>query len=248
MSGRDASRSRLGAIGDPVKVEAPAARDVLLIEDDDRLARALALALGDAGNDVRVASTARQAHLRWAEREPDVILLDLGLPDGDGLDLCAELRARSDVPIIMVTARSDSADVVAGLEAGADDYVSKPVVASELSARIRALLRRTEREAPAGSVTAGSLVVDLRHGSVRRDDHEIGLTRTERRLLRELAAHAGQVVTREELLERVWGYQDIGDSRLLDVHIRRLRTKVEQDPSTPKRVVTVRGLGYRFQT
>jgi DNA-binding response OmpR family regulator len=231
-----------------MKVEAPASRDVLLIEDDDRLARALALALGDAGNDVRVASTARQAHLRWAEREPDVILLDLGLPDGDGLELCAELRARSDVPIIMVTARSDSADVVAGLEAGADDYVSKPVVGSELSARIRALLRRTEREAPAGSVTAGSLVIDLRHGSVRRDDHEIALTRTERRLLRELAAHAGQVVTREELLERVWGYQDIGDSRLLDVHIRRLRTKVEQDPSTPERVVTVRGLGYRFQT
>lgn len=227
--------------------EASAARDVLLIEDDDRLARALALTLADAGNGVRVAGTAREAHRHVAEREPGVILLDLGLPDGDGLVLCAELRARSDVPIIIVTARSDSADVVAGLEAGADDYVSKPIVGSELSARIRALLRRIGRDEPAGSLTAGSLMIDLRHGSVRRDGQEVDLTRTERRLLRELAAHAGQVVTRRDLLGSVWGYQDIGDSRLLDVHIRRLRTKVEDDPSAPAHIATVRGLGYRFQ-
>lgn len=223
--------------------------EVLLVEDDLRLARALALSLGDAGNRVRVAGTAREAVDRLREREPDVVLLDLGLPDRSGLDLCAEVRRHSSVPIIIVTARSDSADVVVGLEAGADDYVSKPVVGSELSARIRALLRRSRRDDDAaGSLTVGALVVDLRHGSLHRDGQEVALTRTERKLLRELACCAGQVVTREELLERVWGYDDIGDTRLLDVHVRRLRTKAERDPSAPEHIVTVRGLGYRFQT
>ena len=222
-------------------------REVLLVEDDQRLARALFLALGDAGHSVRVAGTVEEAHVRLREREPDVVLLDLGLPDGDGLALCAAVRTHSTVPIIIVTARSDSTDVVAGLEAGADDYVSKPVVGSELSARIRALLRRTGRDEPTGSVSVGELVVDLRHGSVTRGGVDVPLTRTERRLLRELAVHSGQVVTREELLERVWGYQDIGDSRLLDVHVRRLRIKLEPDPSSPELVLTVRGLGYRFQ-
>ena len=223
-------------------------RDVLLVEDDLRLARALTLSLTDAGNRVRVAGTVREAHQRFRECEPDVVLLDLGLPDASGLDLCAQLRQHSNVPIIIVTARSDSADVVAGLEAGADDYVSKPVVGSELTARIRALLRRTGRDEPSGQLTAGPLVIDLRHGTLHRDGVEVSLTRTERRLLRELASCAGQVVTREQLLERVWGYQDIGDTRLLDVHVRRLRTKLEPDPSAPRYVVTVRGLGYRFET
>lgn len=222
-------------------------RDVLLVEDDQRLSRALSLALGDAGHAVRVAGTVRDAEARLREREPDVVLLDLGLPDGDGLTLCAAIRTRSTVPIILVTARSDSADVVAGLEAGADDYISKPVVGSELSARIRALLRRTGRDEPVGSLSIGDLVVDLRHGSVSRGGVDVPLTRTERRLLRELAAHRGRAVAREELLERVWGYQDIGDSRLLDVHVRRLRTKLERDPSSPALVVTVRGLGYRLE-
>lgn len=222
-------------------------RDVLLVEDDQRLARALSLALGDAGHAVRVAGTVREAEAQLRQREPDVVLLDLGLPDGDGLVLCAAIRTRSTVPIIIVTARSDSPDVVAGLEAGADDYVSKPVVGSELSARIRALLRRTGRDEPTGSLSVGDLVVDLRHGSLSRAGVDVPLTRTERRLLRELAVQAGDVVTREELLERVWGYQDIGDTRLLDVHVRRLRTKLEPDPSSPEIVVTVRGLGYRFE-
>ena len=221
-------------------------RDVLLVEDDLRLARALSLTLGDAGHAVRVAGTVQEAHARLREREPDIVLLDLGLPDGDGLALCATVRTHSTVPIVIVTARSDSSDVVAGLEAGADDYVSKPVVGSELSARINALLRRTGRDEPSGSLSVDDLVIDLRHGSLSRVGADVPLTRTERRLLRELAAHAGQVVTREELLERVWGYQDIGDSRLLDVHVRRLRTKLERNPSCPELVLTVRGLGYRF--
>lgn len=220
--------------------------DLLLVEDDVAVARALALALSDAGHRVRVAPTAAQARALLHEQEPDVVLLDLGLPDADGLSLCGELRSRSAVPIIMVTARGDSADVVAGLEAGADDYVSKPVVGSELSARIDALLRRATGPAGPPSLTLGDLEIDLRHGTVTRSGVDVPLTRTERRLLREFAVADGDVVTREELLDRVWGYQDIGDTRLLDVHVRRLRTKLEADPSNPDVVLTVRGLGYRL--
>ena len=221
---------------------------VLLVEDDVALARALALSLADAGNHVQVVSTARDARAAVDAGGVDVVLLDLGLPDGDGLVLCRELRARSSIPIIVVTARTASADVVAGLEAGADDYVSKPVVGSELSARIQALLRRTVGPAYRDVAVVGDLEIDLRHGSVRRGGSEVQLTRTERALLRDLAVHAGESVTREELLERVWGYRDIGDTRLLDVHVRRLRTKVEADPSHPTLIVTVRGLGYRLET
>lgn len=221
--------------------------DVLLVEDDAPLARALAMTLTDAGHRVRTASAAAPARMMLHEREPDVILLDLGLPDGDGLDLCAELRAGSNIPIVIVTARVGSADLIAGLEAGADDYVRKPVVGSELSARVSALMRRTERVQGPRTVRVAGLEIETRHGSLRRDGEEIPLTRTERRLLRELAAAAGDVVTREELLERVWGYEDIGDTRLLDVHIRRLRLKLEADPSSPELVRTVRGLGYRLE-
>jgi DNA-binding response OmpR family regulator len=221
--------------------------DLLLVEDDVRVSRALALALSDAGDKVRVAGSASEARVQLSQGEPDVILLDLGLPDGDGLDLCAELRSRSDVPIVIVTARGDSSEVVAGLEAGADDYVKKPVTGTELSARVRALLRRTERTDESLPLLVGDLEVDTRHGSVRRDGADVPLTRTERRLLRELALRSGDVVTREELLQRVWGYEYFGDTRLLDVHIRRLRTKLEVDPSAPRLVVTVRGLGYRLE-
>lgn len=221
-------------------------REVLLIEDDVRLARALSLALTDAGCAVRVAGDGAAARRELVDHEPEVILLDLGLPDEDGLTLCTDLRRHSHVPIIVVTARGDSAEVVAGLEAGADDYVRKPVSGSELAARIRALLRRSVTPEVDGSLSVGGIQIEMRHGSARRDGVEVPLTRTERRVLRELAQRPGDVVTREELLQRVWGYEYFGDTRLLDVHIRRLRTKLEADPSSPVLVVTVRGLGYRL--
>jgi two-component system response regulator MtrA len=222
--------------------------DVLLVEDDTRLARALALSLADTGDHVRVAANAAQARAQLGSQEPDVVLLDLGLPDEDGLVLCTHLRAASDVPIIIVTARGDTDQVIAGLRAGADDYVRKPVTGSELSARIQALLRRTRRvDMARPPIRAGDVEIDVRHGSARRDGDDLHLTHLERQLLRELALRAGETVTREELLERVWGYQYFGDTRLLDVHIRRLRTKVELDPSSPRLVVTVRGLGYRLE-
>ena len=166
-----------------------------------------------------------------------------------GLEVCRCLRRRSDVPIIIVSAHIDSHDVVAGLEAGADDYVTKPFVAKELAARIRAAMRRAQGagQPHAGTLRFGDL--ELRPGSaaVTKRGEEIGLTATEFRLLRELADNAGLLLSREQLLERVWGYDYLGDSRVVDAHVRRLRAKLEDDPANPTYIVTVRGLGYRFE-
>ena len=220
--------------------------EVLLVEDDPRIRHVLEVSLRDQGYLVRSAATGEQALEEVAARRPDVLLLDLMLPGIDGIEVCRRLRAEGDLPIIAVTARSDSSDVVAGLEAGADDYVTKPVVASVLSARIRAVLRR----APAydGHLRVGDLELLVDRAVVLRRGEEVALTKTEFRLLCELAEQPGAVRTREELLRRVWGYDFFGDTRLLDVHVRRLRTKVEDDPGTPTRILTVRGIGYRLAT
>jgi DNA-binding response OmpR family regulator len=225
---------------------------LLLVEDDARIREALRLALSDEGYHVLVAGTGEQALERLAGSgpEPDVVLLDLMLPGIDGLRVCSHIRERGDLPIIMVTARTASHEIIAGLEAGADDYVTKPVDAGELSARIRALLRRTrahESDMPA-VVELGELSVRFAEGRVLRGDEEIPLTKTEFRLLCTLAAASGTVVTREQLLERVWEYGYFGDTRLLDVHIRRLRRKVEPDPGQPTHIITVRGIGYRAES
>ncbi|GHF32390.1 DNA-binding response OmpR family regulator [Amycolatopsis bartoniae] len=218
---------------------------VLLVEDDDLIGQALVPALGDEGFDVHRVASGEDAlgHLRSAPT--DLVLLDLMLPGMDGLAVCETLRAQGDLPIIVVTARTASEDVIAGLEAGADDYVTKPVIARELAARIRALLRR--RGPGRGDVLhAGELEIRPQKNEVLRAGIPVHLTRTEFRLLVALATAQGDVVTREELLHRIWGYDYFGDTRLLDVHVRRLRRKIEPDPDRPEVVLTVRGAGYRI--
>ncbi|MEV8437949.1 response regulator transcription factor [Actinosynnema sp. NPDC051121] len=219
---------------------------VLLVEDDEHIRQALGLALGDEGFAVADAVSGEDALDLLAVAEPDVVLLDLVLPGVDGLEVCRTLRARGDLPIIIVTARADAADVIAGLEAGADDYVTKPLVASVLAARIRALLRRRGGGRQDEVLHAGELEIRPDTGTVHRAGVELHLTRTEFRLLVELATAGGRIVTREQLLQRVWGYDYFGDTRLLDVHIRRLRRKVETNPDDPTLVLTVRGTGYRL--
>jgi DNA-binding response OmpR family regulator len=223
-------------------------RRVLLVEDDARVRRVLRLALEDEGFSVVEAADGGQCLTDLGEVDPDVVLLDLMLPDTDGFSVCREIRRSSSVPVIMVTARTDSHDVVAGLESGADDYVTKPLVARELTARIRAMLRRVEPAADhrPRRVVVGDLAIGLDDGVVTRDGQRIPLTRTEFRLLVELAVADGRIRSREELLDRVWGYGYFGDSRIVDVHVRRLRTRIEPDPANPRYVVTARGLGYRL--
>ncbi|OLF06700.1 DNA-binding response regulator [Actinophytocola xinjiangensis] len=223
---------------------------LLLVEDDARIRGALRLALADEGYRVLEAATGEQALelITDPRPDPDVVLLDLMLPGMDGLQVCGRIRELGDLPIIMVTARTASHEVIAGLEAGADDYVTKPVDAGELAARIRALLRRTRTTDQDDTLTLGELTVRVAEGRVLREGgEEIALTKTEFRLLCTLVAAKGAVVTREQLLERVWDYGYFGDTRLLDVHIRRLRRKVEPDPAQPTLIVTVRGVGYRAE-
>ncbi len=217
---------------------------VLLVEDDPSIREVTALGLVAGGFEVGTAADGPAALARFREEPPDVIVLDVMLPLLDGLAVCRAIRAESAVPIIMLTARTTAIDVVAGLEAGADDYVRKPFELPELLARIRATLRRA---VPAGSqlLRLGPLQIDEPGHSVRRDGQEIALSHTEFRLLSTLARRPGQVFTREALLDQVWGYDFLGDSRLVDVAIQRLRAKVEVDPAEPRLVLTVRGAGYK---
>ena len=224
---------------------------LLFIEDDDGIRLALSMALEDEGYDVRQAPNGGAGLAEFRSAPPDLVLLDLRLPDMSGFDVCRALRAESIVPIIMITAQTDTHDMVAGLEAGADDYVTKPVVPKELAARIRALLRRVHLQGKATTPTAtrfGDVEIRREQGIVLKGGTELNLTKTEFRLMCEFADHAGAVLSRDQLLERVWGYEYLGDSRLVDAHVRRLRLKVEDHPDDPKLIVTARGIGYRLMS
>jgi DNA-binding response OmpR family regulator len=229
---------------------------LLVVEDDDHIRTALRWALEDEGYDVAEADSGEAALRAVAVAAPDLMVVDLMLGSMDGYSVIREVRRSLDLPIIVVSARADTSDIVAALEVGADDYVTKPFEVKEITARLRALRRRAAR--PAGAPGAGGeeivldrdpvapLVLREARGTVHRGNEQVPLTLTEFRLLCELAAAPGRVFSRQALLERVWEHGFFGDERLVDVHVRRLRTKVERDPSSPELVVTVRGLGYRL--
>jgi DNA-binding response OmpR family regulator len=223
---------------------------LLFIEDDDQIRLALRLVLEDEGYEVREAPDGRSGLASFHALEPDLVLLDIRLPDMSGFDVCRAIRAMSIVPIVMVTAQTDTQDMVTGLEAGADDYVTKPVVPKELAARVRAHLRRAQLQNFSPGVSPSEILgdVDLRReqGLVFKNGQEISLTKTEFNLLCEFADHPNVVLSRDQLLERVWGYDYLGDSRLVDAHVRRLRVKIEDQPDDPKLILTVRGIGYRL--
>lgn len=233
---------------------------VFVVEDEDSFVEALEIGLAREGFDVVVARDGQEALDRFAEVCPDVVLLDVMLPRRSGVDVCREIRRHSAVPIIMVTAKSSEIDTVVGLEVGADDYVTKPYRLRELVARMRAVMRRippsaggvagldpvAEPGAAPGVIEAGDVMIDLDRHEVSVRGRPLRLPLKEFELLTMLVRHAGRVLTREVLIERIWGMDYVGDTKTLDVHIKRLRTKVELEPAAPVRIVTVRGLGYKF--
>ena len=222
---------------------------VLLVEDEATLRDTLALNLRSEGYEVTTAGDGLSGLRLAREQTPDLVILDLMLPELDGLSLCRMLRRDSSVPIIMLTARGTEIDKIAGLETGADDYVVKPFSLGELLARVRANLRRAASDSRAQSVRlqAGDLVLDLLGRRALLGESEVKLTHREFDLLAELMRNQGAVLSRDLLLTRVWGYDYVGDSHTVDVHIRWLREKIEADPSAPLRITTVRGVGYRFE-
>jgi two-component system response regulator MtrA len=218
---------------------------VMVVDDDHDLAEMLGIVLNDAGIDVDLVSRGDEALDAFREKAPDLILLDVMLPGIDGVEVCKLIRAQSMVPIIMLTAKGETEDVVRGLEAGADDYMVKPFRhASELVARVRTRLRRTNTDV-SGLIKIGDLKIDVQAHQLLRDGKQIQLTRLEFDLLVALAREPGRVFTRDALLSEVWGYAHSTDTRLVNVHVQRLRSKIERDPENPELVITIRGVGYK---
>ena len=217
---------------------------VLVVDDDPALAEMLGIVLRNEGLEVVDCADGAEAVSVFRDSRPDLVLLDVMLPGLDGMEVCRRIRAESGVPIVMLTARTDTVDVVVGLESGADDYVVKPFKPQELIARVRARLRRGDEPAPE-KLSIGDLDIDVAGHSVKRGGQALSLTPLEFDLLLALARRPHQVFTREKLLEQVWGYRHAADTRLVNVHIQRLRSKIEQDPERPELVLTVRGIGYK---
>jgi two-component system response regulator MtrA len=217
---------------------------VLVVDDDPALAEMLGIVLRTEGFDASFVADGDRALAAFRTTKPDLVLLDLMLPGTDGIDVCRQIRAESGTPIVMLTARGDTVDVVLGLECGADDYIIKPFKPKELVARMRARLRRNDN-APSETLHIGDVTIDVAGHVVSRGEAPIALTPLEFDLLAALARKPGQVFTREQLLEQVWGYRHAADTRLVNVHVQRLRAKVEKDPERPELVLTVRGVGYK---
>jgi two-component system response regulator RegX3 len=227
---------------------------VLLVEDEESFIDALTVGLKKEGFRVEVARDGMEALNKFDVVQPDVVLLDVMLPKISGIDVCRQLRKKTQVPIIMVTAKGAEIDTVVGLEVGADDYITKPYRMRELVARMRAVLRRVPNEATTGvsdldgnTLVVGEVVLDPDQHKVVVNGAEVAMPLKEFELLHILLANAGRVLPRETLIDRVWGTDYVGDTKTLDVHIKRLRAKVEDDPATPTRIVTIRGLGYKFE-
>ncbi|NED97301.1 response regulator transcription factor [Phytoactinopolyspora alkaliphila] len=220
---------------------------VLIVDDDTALAEMLGIVLRGEGYEHAIVTNGDEVMPIFWEFKPDLVLLDVMLPGRDGIDVCKEIRAESGVPIVMLTAKTDTVDVVVGLESGADDYVVKPFKPKELVARVRARLRRTEEPKPE-TLQIADVTIDVAGHSVKRNGQLVSLTPLEFDLLACLARRPWQVFTREELLEKVWGYRHATDTRLVNVHVQRLRSKIETDPERPEIVVTVRGVGYKAGT
>ncbi len=223
------------------------AETILLVDDDAMLRETLALNLRGSGFEVLTAADGVTALEQAKVRQPDLIILDLMLPELDGLTVCRTLRQTTDMPILMLTARTGELDKIVGLESGADDYLTKPFSVGELLARIRALLRRTGPRPASDDLRSGGLALSLVSRRASVDGRDLPLSPKEFSLLAELIRHRGAVLSRDLLLTRVWGYDYVGDSRTVDVHVRWLREKIEADPANPQRIVTVRGIGYRFE-
>jgi two-component system response regulator RegX3 len=223
---------------------------ILIVEDEPSLAEPLAFLLGREGYETAVAGDGRAALAEFDKGGADLVLLDLMLPGLSGTEVCRELRNRSSVPIIMLTAKDSEVDIVVGLELGADDYVTKPYSSRELLARIRAVLRRRTEvidDAEDAVLEAGPVRMDVERHAVSVDGAEVAMPLKEFELLEFLLRNAGRVLTRGQLIDRIWGSDYFGDTKTLDVHIKRIRAKIEPDPSNPRLLVTVRGLGYRFE-